>query len=162
MKLHILKENGNLVLGRSDDDVRTLAEMLVLTSYSKIYAEQPLFLMVEMCRNAIQAGTYAMMYRWDKAAAENLVVPLGFFLWGMMNEPAEAIMLSRLRNLNPLELNSGPRWNVTTAMFPYSGYFKSALDMLFEGHPKLPRAGFTRVSDKEAKLHYMGNKYYKE
>ena len=142
--MKILAEKDGLILARQDDDIRTLGEMLLMASYTKSYAKEQLWYMVENCRHAIEAGMFGVVYRRDVQKSQSLAIPVGFFLWGMLSEPMDAVWRNQLRVLTGPELRSGQRLVVSLAVFPYSGYFDAGLELFWANQPNHDEAAYLR------------------
>lgn len=158
--MKILKETTRLLLAQPDDGVRALGEMALLASYTRQFTVQPLGLLMDQFRAAIEAELFGIVYRWN-AKSKDFVVPVGFFTWGFLSEPCTAIHANDLRMLTAPELKSGEHWRVIFGVFPYSGYFDDGLDMLWQCYPQKRRFGFMKLKDGNEKLHYLNNPYFK-
>lgn len=151
MKFNRLAEHENLVMGRGDDGIRTLGEMLTLAGLTATLAKEPLYVLLEQLRNAVEADAYVMVYRM----AGNVAVPVGFFTLAWLSEPSDAQFINGFRALTPAEHHSGPRFRVVFSVFPYSGYFKQALKMLWDAYPKENEFGYLKFNDTGRVMHYM-------
>lgn len=158
MKLNVLAEDGNLVLGRGDDPVRTLGEMLILANYTDNLAKEILFVLLEQFRNAIQADAYVMAYRREEKNGEQIAVPVGFFTLAWVSEPVDALFKNGFRALTPDELHSGPRFRVNFSVFPYTGYFEKALPLLWAAYPKETEFGYMKLKENRSVMHFMRRK----
>lgn len=158
MQIDIVVDKGELLLARGEDGVRVLGEMLILANYTAEFAKEPLFIMLEQCRNAIEAGTYLMLYRRAKNGDSELVVPVGFYLMAHLSEPMDALFMNGLRALTPAELRSGPRFRCNFAIFPYTGYFDKGLPMLWEAYPDEVEFGYKKYKDAVPSMRFMRRK----